>query len=159
MRARLAHVWLLLRWLPVWLTDAGWRAQLRAMRRFCRQLPEQLRGPLPEALAALTPSLSPTRVSSPVEAALRQTADLASLLERHSPLGMCLRRSLTRYHYLRRAGVPVRLVFGARFVNGQSQRDITGHAWLTLDEAVYYESAENHVGFTPIYTYPPPTDA
>lgn len=155
MRTRLAHVWLWVRWWPTWLTDGVWRAQLRAMRRFCRQLPAQLRGPLPVVLATMTPETPATRASPAVEAALRQMADLASLLERRSPLGVCLRRSLTRYYYLRQAGVPVQIVFGARFTKDQDQRDITGHAWLTLDGAVYHEATENYIGFTPIYTYPP----
>ena len=155
MRARLAHLWLWLRTWPAWLLNVQRRARLREMRLFCRQLPERLAGPLPAALTALTPEQMPARVSAESETSLREMADLAGLLERRSPLGLCLRRPLTRYYYLRRAGVPVQIVFGARFVPGQSRQDITGHAWLTLDGEVYHESAENYRAFTANYTFPP----
>jgi hypothetical protein len=81
---------------------------------------------------------------------------LAALLDRRSPLGLCLRRSLTRYHFLRRIGVPVVLQFGAKFVAGKPDREVTGHAWLTLNGRPYYEANENWRGFAVMFSFPNP---
>jgi hypothetical protein len=88
------------------------------------------------------------------EDTIRNFADLAALLDRRSPLGLCLRRSLTRYHFLRQADVPVVIRFGAKFVNGIADREIAGHAWLTLNDSPYYEEDENWRGFTVMMSYP-----
>jgi hypothetical protein len=61
---------------------------------------------------------------------------------------------MLRYHFLRRAGVPVGLNFGARFKGGQADREITGHAWVTLDGQPYFEDGENYQGFTVILRFP-----
>jgi hypothetical protein len=154
MWTRLRHGWRALRALPGVLSEARQRALLAEMRAFCQHLPAALNPPLIEALQSLTPT-SPA--ASPFdETTLRNLADLAALLDRRSPLGLCLRRSLTRYHYLRRAGVPVTLQFGAKFSrNGQPDRDIHGHAWLALNDAPYFEDDENWRGFTVMFIFPP----
>jgi hypothetical protein len=88
---------------------------------------------------------------------VRRLADLAALLDRRSPLGLCLRRSLARYYFLRRAGLPVVLQFGARLRPGDAAvRDLRGHAWLTLAGRPYFEVEENWRGFTVMFCYPPP---
>jgi hypothetical protein len=122
------------------------RRQLWAeMRAYERGLPQALAGPLPQALASQTPA----RVDLALPAAqVRLLADAAALFERRSPLGLCLRRSLARYHFLRRAGVPLVINFGARFKAGVADRQVTGHAWVTLDDRPYYEDGENYQGFT-----------
>lgn len=124
------------------------------MRRLCRQLPAILQQPLPEAMARLTPDVGGIR-PLPDETTTRQLADLAALLERQSPLGLCLRRSLVRYHYLRQLGIPVVVRFGAKFVDGVQERDVTGHAWLEVNGRVYHEPEENWRGFTVMFTWPP----
>ncbi len=85
---------------------------------------------------------------------IRDLSDLTALLDRRSSLGLCLRRSLVRFHYLRRAGLPVTLKFGAKFVAGKPDREITGHAWLTLDDAPYHEADENWKGFVVMLSFP-----
>lgn len=156
MRERLRNYRLLLRWLPLLLTDGETRRLLREMMGFVRGIPEVMRQPLPKAIAAVTaqePSppghLSQRREG---EQKLRELADLAAVLERRSVPGICLKRSLVRYHYLTQIGVPLEIVFGARFVEGV-KKDVTGHAWLEQDGEVYWESAENVTPFTPIYRY------
>ena len=67
---------------------------------------------------------------------------------------MCLRRSLVRYHFLRRAGLPLVLNFGTRFKGGVADREITGHAWVTLDGKPYFEDGENYRGFTVMLKHP-----
>lgn len=145
---------------PALLFDARLRRLLAEMRAFCRRLPATLSVPLPKALVEVTPQTSdPPAGPNPgagqlPTSTIRRLADLAALLDRRSPLGVCLRRSLTRYHYLRRAGVPVVVQFGARFVSGRPDREITGHAWLTLDGRPYFEDGENYQGFTVMLSYP-----
>jgi len=151
MLVRLRHLWLALTVLPVLLFDARQRRLFGEMRAFARRLPQALAAPLPEALAALT---SPTSDLGLPTSALRRLADLAALLDRRSPLGLCLRRSLVRYHFLRRAGLPLVLNFGARFKGGVADREIAGHAWVTLEGQPYFEDGENWKGFTVMLKYP-----
>jgi hypothetical protein len=148
---RLRHVWLAAITLPGLLLNSQRRALLREMRALSRRLPALLKSPLPDALQAITPSPDPAGHS---EQAVRRLADAAALLDRRSPLGLCLRRSLIRYHFLRRAGVPVTVRFGAKFVNGKPDRDIAGHAWLTLNGQVYHEADENWRGFSVMLSFP-----
>jgi hypothetical protein len=152
MLARLRHVGLALVAFPGLLLDARQRRLLAEMRALARRLPQTLHAPLPGALAALTPPTSNVELPT---STLRRLADLAALLDRRSPLGLCLRRSLVRYHFLRRAGVPLVLNFGARFKGGAPDREITGHAWVTLNGTPYFEDGENWRGFTVILKYPP----
>ncbi len=153
MLTRLRHLWLALVSLPGLLVSRRQRRLLADMRALCRRLPAILQTPLPEALTALTPNKPSNQYTIP-PAATRRLADLAALLERHSPLGLCLRRSLVRYHYLRRLDEPVVLNFGAKFVASEADRDITGHAWLTLNGRPYHELDENWRGFTVMFTWP-----
>jgi hypothetical protein len=136
---------------PALAFNSRQRRLLAEMRAFCRRLPDVLSAPLPQALAGLTPPNADLRLPA---STVRNLADLAALLDRRSPLGVCLRRSLTRYHYLRRAGLPVAVRFGVRLVGGKPDRELTGHAWLTLDGQPYYEDGENYQGFTVMLTHP-----
>ena len=91
------------------------------------------------------------------ETAVRRLAELASLLERRSPVGKCLRRSLLRYHYLRRVGVPLELRLGARTSDGVDalpDRRLEAHAWVTLNGEPYHEAARNVEGYTVVYEWP-----
>jgi hypothetical protein len=132
------------------------RVMWAEMRAFARGLPDTLNQPLPEALAAHTPGTVDLALP---EMEVRRLADAAALFERGSPLGLCLRRSLLRYHFMRRAGVPLAIHFGARFKPGlagagHSQGPITGHAWVTLRGQPYFEDGENYRGFAEMFVYP-----
>jgi hypothetical protein len=151
---RLYHLWLALLTVPALIFDSRRRALFHDMRAFCRNLPAALRGPLPEALQKLTPMREPAiNVEADAER-IRDLADVVALLDRRSPLGLCLRRSLVRYHFLRREGLPVVLQFGAKFVGGKPDREVTGHAWLTLGGNPYLEADENWRGFVVMFSYP-----
>lgn len=134
------------------------RALWQEMRVFVRHVPKVLEAPLPQALATLTPTFPDLVVPNTT---LRLLADAAALFERRSPLGLCLRRSLVRYHFLRRVGIPLTLNFGARFNPStslrvdQPDREVTGHAWVTLNGQPYFEESENYRGFTVMFQYPP----
>lgn len=163
MAARLRHLWLALRALPMLIVSPQRRALFREMQTFIRALPAALKAPLLEALARLTPARGHAASDLGADFArgdfagadsIRDLADLTALLDRRSSLGLCLRRSLVRFHYLRRAGLPVNLKFGAKFVAGKPDREITGHAWLTLDDAPYHEADENWKGFVVMLSYP-----
>ena len=152
-RTRLAHFRLAAACLPGLAGRREERQLLAEMRQLCRQLPAILQQPLPEALAQLTPAGQARPL--PGETTTRQLADLAALLERGSPLGLCLRRSLLRYHYLRQLNVPVVIKFGARFEEGAPEKEVRGHAWLEVNGRVYHEAEENWRGFTVMLTWPP----
>lgn len=156
MAPRLRHLWLALRALPMLIVSPPRRALFREMQTFIRALPAVLKAPLPEALAQLTPAQPEETLRTFVGADfIRDLSDLTALLDRRSSLGLCLRRSLVRFHYLRRVGLPVTLKFGAKFVAGKPDREVTGHAWLTLDSAPYHEADENWKGFVVMLFFPP----
>jgi hypothetical protein len=150
MQARLAN-WLTGLQALVALARASNRALWREMRAYVRGLPKALEGPLPEALQAQTPASADLDLP---ERDVRVLADAAALAERGSPLGLCLRRSLVRYHFLRRAGVPVKIQFGARFTGGQADREVTGHAWVMLNGQPYFEASTDYLGFAVMLTHP-----
>lgn len=151
MKTRLKNIVLALKVLPRTLIDPR-RCQLfREMRTFSRQLPIVLKAPLLQSIQSITPT---ALGKSNSEQVTREMADVVALLDRASPLGLCLRRSLTRYHFLRELGVPVTVHFGAKLIGGQPDRSITGHAWLTLDDQIYFEASENYRGFSVMFTFP-----
>lgn len=128
------------------------RALLQRMVVFSRQLPAQFSCPLPDMMAGLTPAPLPEADVSPDE--VRHLADAVAAWHIRSPLGICLRRSLLRYYFLREANVPVRITYGARLKNQAEGGGIGGHAWLLFNGKPYYESPENYEGFVQLYTYP-----
>ena len=60
--------------------------------------------------------------------------------------------AILRYYFLRRAGLPVSVVFGAR----RRGDGIGGHAWLTLNGAPYHELPEHYREFAVMFAYPSP---
>ncbi|MBI4632021.1 MAG: lasso peptide biosynthesis B2 protein [Chloroflexi bacterium] len=153
MITRLRHWWFALSLLP-FLFSSKHRALLREMRSFCELLPIKLKPSLIDGLRLIDPRRTRSGTKEFNEDVVRNFADLAALLDRRSTLGLCLRRSLTRYYFLRRVHIPVVIRFGAKFLNGKADREITGHAWLTLNDAPYYEEDENWRGFTVMMSYP-----
>lgn len=152
MRSRLSHLWLLLKWWPRLMVRAEYRHWLGEMRAFCGRVPTLLQQPLPQAMQQIS---QPDAAAPPFpEHHIRDLADLAVLLERRSPLGLCLRQSLVRYHYLRPLGLPLEVKFGAKLLGQPEKRSLTGHAWLTHNGQPYYEADENWQGFTVMYTWP-----
>lgn len=112
-----------------------------------RELPGRLEQPLPAALHALTPQVT----AQPLDhETMRQIVDALTAFGAGRPLGICLRRSLLRYYFLRRAGLPLVVHFGARRLD----TDIAGHAWLTLEGKPYHERPEHYQGFTVMWSFP-----
>jgi hypothetical protein len=123
------------------------------MIAFSQGLPQQFNQPLPTMMAHLTPAAQ-IRANGLAEDDIRQLADAVAAWQLRSPLGICLRRSLLRYYFLREMGLPVTIIFGARLKTGQEGGGIGGHAWLTLDGRPYYENLKDYEGFVEMYKYP-----
>lgn len=119
-------------------------------------LPTILNRPILQAMIRLENLTKERPFPLPPEAKTRQLADLAALLDRRSPLGLCLRRSLLRYYYLTQLDVPLMLLFGAKFAPGDTPdtKKVTGHAWLTLGERPYHEEEQNWQGYTVMLRWP-----
>ena len=66
----------------------------------------------------------------------------------------CLTRGVTRYFFLRRAGVNVSLCFGAAWRQGEFIA-APGHCWLVKEDKPYLEMRDPLLCFVPIYTLPP----
>ena len=134
------------------------RAMFRAEQRrfmhealaFCRSLPSRLDQPLPAALVQMTPVPAAQTLDNDT---IRTIVDALTAFGAGRPLGICLRRSLARYHFLRRAGLPVVVVFGARRLGD----GIGGHAWLTLDGEPYHELPQHYQNYAVMFTYPAET--
>lgn len=153
---RLRHLWLGLRLLPGLLANPQQRRLLAEMQALGRRLPAILQQPIPQAMTELETMAGKRPFPLPPENKTRQLADLAALLDRRSPLGLCLRRSLLRYRYLHELDVPVTVLFGAKFVPGElpDQKKVTGHAWLVQEERPYYEDDKNWQGYTIMLRWP-----
>jgi hypothetical protein len=124
------------------------------MIAFSRALPRQFDQSLPQMMARLTPEAVAQRRRAVIPDEIRRLADAVAAWHLGSPLGICLRRSLLRYHFLREAGLPLQIVFGARLKDNQEGGGIGGHAWLTLNGAPYHEDPADYAGFVEMYIYP-----
>jgi len=65
----------------------------------------------------------------------------------------CLTRGVTRYFFLRRAGVNLSLCFGAAWRQGEFIQ-APGHCWLMKDGKPYLEMSDPLLGFVPIFSLP-----
>lgn len=62
----------------------------------------------------------------------------------------CITRGLVLYHFLRRAGLDVRLCFGAGYPQGQFE----AHCWLVYEEKPFLEPRDPRHWFTELYRMP-----
>ncbi len=132
------------------------RAMLAEMRRVQRSLPQRYQTrSLPDFLAELTPERADWAGRD--EEQVRALTDALALLDRSSPFGLCLRRSLLRYHFLRRTGLPLGIVFAMRARRADEPPGMAGHAWNILREQPYHERPEDMAGFTEVYRWPEET--
>lgn len=140
--------------IPGLISSAARRCLFKKMRIFTRELPDLFDGSIPEALEQLISDLEPACPICENETTIRNLADLAVMLDRQVEIGSCLRRSLTRFYFLRQAGVPVILHFGARHT-GEKQVDLLeGHAWLTHLGEPYHELHESIESYTVMLSFP-----
>jgi hypothetical protein len=140
---------------PGLLRNHEQRMLLKEMGYFARGLPGRLLAPIQEVMAEFTTEYFLEGPDPQTEKTIRNLADFAVLINRQTTIGFCLQRSLTRYYFLRRAGLLVMVHFGARLDKGEDDLGLAGHAWLTLDDEPYYEDSENWQGYTVIVSFPP----
>lgn len=150
---RLVRAWRHILTIICALPAAPKRNLLTQMVAFSRSLPQQFNQPLPQMMAQLTPVRDANLRNLPPDDT-RRLADAVAAWHLNSPLGICLRRSLLRYHFLRRVGLPVRIVFGARLKDSREGGGVGGHAWLTLNGSPFYEDPQNYAGFVEMFAYP-----
>lgn len=103
--------------------------RLGAVLQRIRVAPEQRRGDVTRALYAIE-----------------------RLMSRFAPLirHRCQVRGMTRFYFLRRAGVDVSLAFGVGRVDGA----FAGHCWLVRDGTPYLERRDPRASFTEMYRLP-----
>ena len=109
-------------------------------------VPVLMRLPLNRVHALIEPRRP---VRSPDLTAQRQVIDVVNLgLDLLRPLfrPTCLTRGITRYYFLRRAGLDVSLAFGIR-----PTAEAVGHCWLVLDGQPFLETRDPRTDFTEIY--------
>jgi hypothetical protein len=131
------------------------RQMLAEIRQMQHSLPAHYHAqPLPDLLQSITPQQTDWQESNPEQ--VRKLVDALAFWDRGSPFGICLRRSLLRYHFLRRAGVPLGLVLAMRARSGPDETPgLAGHAWNTLAGQPWHERPEDRLGFTEVYRWPP----
>jgi hypothetical protein len=64
----------------------------------------------------------------------------------------CLVKGMTRYYFLRHAGMDVKLCFGAAVDSAGELMVADGHCWLEKDGASYLEQTDSRLHFVTIYT-------
>ena len=130
------------------------REMLAEMRKVQRALPSRYETlSLPEFLSELTPASADWSHKNPEQ--VRKLVDALAFWDRSSPFGICLRRSLLRYHFLRRVGIPVGIIFAMRTRQAHEAPGLAGHAWNILHEKPYHERPQDMIGFTEVYRWPP----
>ncbi len=134
--------------------DPDLRPLIPAIRQLAAGLPARHDAlPLPEFLAELTPAAADLTALD--HDRLRGLVDALARSDRRHPFGLCLRRSLLRYHFLRRAGLPLGITFGVRIRQPHEPPGLAGHAWNTLGGRPWRENEEDYRGFTVLYVWPP----
>ncbi len=160
MKTRLHHLWLVGSVGMRLASARRRRALFREMRAFSSRLPRLLERPLADVMRELDGFDAQCPCIDVSERDIRRIADLTAVLDRRSPLGLCLRRSLTRYHFLRRHDVPVSVQFGAtRSQSTPTDEEIRGHAWVTLAGKPYFERDDHWQEFSVMLTWPPDAGA
>lgn len=114
---------------------------------FAAAVPYLLRLKLPRLARALEPGSSPTAV---LEDCVRRIAGYVEIAIRHGrPLVRpgCLTRGLTRYYFLRRAGLDVALCFGM----GRLDKEFMGHCWLVKNGEPFLEAEDPRLRYREMY--------
>jgi hypothetical protein len=85
----------------------------------------------------------------PEDSVRKITAYVETAIRRGKPLvrGGCLTRGLTRYYFLRRAGMDVSLRFGM----GRHDKEFMGHCWLVKDGEPFLEVEDPRPRYLEMY--------
>ena len=123
---------------------------------FALGVPLRLRRPWPELDRALQRRFPSVPAGDPGSDRCDRIARcVEGALEMGRPLVRpgCLTRGLTLYYFLRRAGFPVTLCFGARRREGQWVAE-PGHCWLESDGEPLRERSDPRPSFVTLYRLP-----
>jgi hypothetical protein len=114
----------------------------------------------PERLAAWLESAAPSQGAPPMAPMTRETLRTAAVLVRRIDFWMraawplvrrgCLPRGITRFWFLRRAGIPVSLRFGIGEIAGR----LEGHCWLVLGGEPFAEPRDPRLIYTETWRIP-----
>jgi Transglutaminase-like superfamily len=112
--------------------------------------PLLMRLPLPRLARVLEPRRRPSRLAPSADAV---AARVEALLARPTRLvrRSCLTRGVTRYWFLRRAGIDVELCFGMGRPRGGEP---AGHCWILLNGEPYLETTDPRPVFVETYRLP-----
>lgn len=125
-----------------------WRLLLRMSRQLGTLLITQRKVSMPELMARFDsepishdlPRLTPSRLVFLVTGLVRVT-----LRDRY-----CMKRSILIFHYLRRWGYSVRILFGVV----KSDEALEGHAWVELNGRPLAERGDPRTRYAVTYAYP-----
>jgi Transglutaminase-like superfamily len=116
---------------------------------FAAAVPYLLRLKLSRVAAILEPGREPRSVD--LDRIRKIAAYVETAIQSGRPLvrAGCLTRGLTRYYFLRRAGVDVSLRFGMGRIGPGKEFD--GHCWLVRDGEPYLENRDPRPLYTEMY--------
>jgi hypothetical protein len=118
---------------------------------FAAAVPYLLKLRLSRVGDALEPGRNPVAVQE--DTVRRITAYIETVIRRGQPLVRrgCLTRGLTRYYFLRRAGMDVALCFGM----GHLENEFMGHCWLVKDGEPFLEAEDPRRRYVEMYRISP----
>ena len=119
-------------------------------------VPVLMRLPLPKLRGMLEPAAKPLVADPADERRVIGLLNLAFDALRPLLYPTCLTRGVTRYYFLRRAGVDVSLAFG---IGRLLTADIAGHCWLVRDGEPFLEAGDPRSTFTEVYRISPATSS
>jgi hypothetical protein len=114
---------------------------------FAAIVPYLLRLKLPSVARVLEPNTDPSAVKE--ETVRRIASYVEAAIGRGKPFVRpgCLTRGLTRYYFMRRAGMDVTLCFGV----GRHDREIIAHCWLVRDGEPFLEPQDPRPLYVEMY--------
>ncbi len=114
---------------------------------FAAAVPYLLRLKLSRVAWALEPGRRPSAVRE--DNVRKITAYVEAAIRRGRPLVRpgCLTRGLTRYYFLRRAGIDLALCFGM----GRLDEKFVGHCWLVKDGEPFLEAEDPRPRYAEMY--------
>jgi hypothetical protein len=111
---------------------------------FAAIVPLLMRLPMHRIAAVVEPRRAPDACSAARERVVITRVDRVLWAARGALKPTCLTRGLTRFYFLRRAGVPVALCFGV----GEPDGRFAGHCWLVRDGEPFLERTDPRDTFT-----------
>jgi hypothetical protein len=114
---------------------------------FAAAVPYLLRLKLPRVARALESHRNPSVLSEGSAGKIVSFVEIAIRHGRPFVRSGCLTRGLTRYYFLRRAGMDVALCFGM----GRLDNDFMGHCWLVSDGKPFLEIEDPRPRYIEMY--------